>query len=457
MRKILAYDRRNANNRPYLMKLEILNPLRWKFHWQILAALFLAAISGSVLNGVDTAASAVAGGFLETCVFLGDLFMNALKMVVVPLIVSSIISGIMSLGSERDFGRMGLKTLIYYTVTGLLAICVGLIAVNTIRPGNVDLATAEKIIGQQEVSDAFIAKFEGRSSGEMVDIFKRMLPPNIFLAATDNGQLLGLICFSLLFGYFIGKLPGTQREFQKNLWESIQRVMMLITDLIIRFAPIGVFGLVTPVIARTGLEVFQPLAWFLLTVLISLGFHLFVTLGLLLKFVGKINPAKHYKAMAPVFLMAFSTASSASTLPITLETVERDAGVSNRTASFTLPLGATVNMDGTALYECVVVIFIAQFYGVVHGFEIGFAQQFTVVLLALLTSVGVAGIPSASLVAITVILGVVGLPLEAVGLVWVTDRILDMCRTSVNVFSDTCGAVIIGRTEGETGIYPETG
>lgn len=437
------------------MKSKIFNPLKWKFHWQILTALILAAFCGVLLNGVDPEHNSLAGAFLGTCKFLGDLFMNALKMVVVPLIVSSIIGGILSLGSDRNFGRMGLKTLIYYSVTGLLAIFVGLIAVNTIRPGNVDAVTAQNIIGQQEVSETFLAKFEGRNSGEMVDIFKRMLPPNIFHAATDNGQLLGLICFCLLFGYFIGKLPEQLREFQKNLWDSIQGVMMKVTDLIIRFAPIGVFGLVVPVIARTGFEVFQPLAWFVVTVLFSLGFHMFVTLGLLLRFVGKINPVKHYKAMTPVMLTAFSTASSASTLPITLETVEKEAGVSNRTASFTLPLGATVNMDGTALYECVVVIFIAQFYGVVHGFEIGFAQQFTVVLLALLTSVGVAGIPSASLVAITVILGVVGLPLEAVGLVWVTDRVLDMCRTAVNVFSDTCGAAIIGRTEGETGIYPE--
>ena len=153
--------------------------------------------------------------------------------------------------------------------------------------------------------------------------------------------------------------------------------------------------------------------------------------------------------MAPVLLTAFSTASSASTLPVTLKTEEKNAGVSNRTASFTLPLGATINMDGTALYECIVIIFIAQIYGVLQGFEIGLATQFSVVILALLTSVGVAGIPAASLVAITVILGAVGLPIEAVGLVWVTDRGLDMCRTTINVYSDTCGAVIIGKTEVE--------
>jgi Na+/H+-dicarboxylate symporter len=155
-----------------------------------------------------------------------------------------------------------------------------------------------------------------------------------------------------------------------------------------------------------------------------------------------------------VLLTAFSTASSSATLPVTLDTVQEQAGVSRRVSSFTLPLGATVNMDGTALYECVVVIFLAQIYGVLGGFELSLMQQFSVAMLALLTSVGVAGIPSASLVAIVVILGVVGLPPEAVGLVWVTDRILDMCRTAVNVFSDTCGAVIIARTEGEP-VYPD--
>ena len=218
-------------------------------------------------------------------------------------------------------------------------------------------------------------------------------------------------------------------------------------NLVIKFAPIGVFGLVMPIILQTGFELFKPLLLFFITVILALSIHFLVTLSLLLKYVGKVNPIKHIKSMAPVLFTAFSTASSASTLPVTLKTVEKNAGVSNRTASFTLPLGATINMDGTALYECIVIIFIAQIYGVLQGFEIGLATQFSVVILALLTSVGVAGIPAASLVAITVILGAVGLPIEAVGLVWVTDRVLDMCRTTINVYSDTCGAVIIGKTE----------
>jgi Na+/H+-dicarboxylate symporter len=187
-------------------------------------------------------------------------------------------------------------------------------------------------------------------------------------------------------------------------------------------------------------------------VLAALAFHFLVTLPLLLLLIGRVNPVLHYQAMAPALLTAFSTASSSATLPVTMDCVEKRAGVSNQTTSFVLPLGATVNMDGTALYECVAAMFIAQAYGV----ELGFAEQFVVVLLALLTSIGVAGIPAASLVAITIILTSVGLPVEGVGLILAVDRVLDMCRTSVNVFSDSCGAVLIGRSEGESGILEKS-
>jgi Na+/H+-dicarboxylate symporter len=202
------------------------------------------------------------------------------------------------------------------------------------------------------------------------------------------------------------------------------------------------------VVASTGFAAFAPLLAFFFTVLAALAVHFLVVLPLLLWFVGRVNPLRHYQAMAPALLTAFSTASSSATLPVSMDCVERRAGVSNRTSSFVLPLGATVNMDGTALYECVAAMFIAQAYGL----ELGFAEQFTVVLVALLTSIGVAGIPAASLVAITIILTAIGLPVEAVGLILAVDRVLDMCRTSVNIFSDSCGAVLIGRLEGEQGI-----
>lgn len=217
-----------------------------------------------------------------------------------------------------------------------------------------------------------------------------------------------------------------------------------------KFAPIGVFALVAKVVATTGVDAFRPLATFFLVVLAGLAIHTFVTLPLLLFVVGRVSPLRHYQAMMPAMLTAFSTASSSATLPLTLECVEKRAGVSNRTASFVLPLGATINMDGTALYECVAAMFIAQAYGL----EMTVTTQFIVVLLALLTSIGVAGIPAASLVAIVVILKAIGLPAEGIGLILAVDRVLDMCRTSVNIFSDSCGAVIIARLEGEKDILP---
>lgn len=429
------------------------NPLKWKLHWQIAAALLLALIVSTLLRQAPDAT-----GLTETvkdiCQFMGTLFMRALKMIVVPLIVSSIICGIMGLGSEKGFRRLGIKTLAYYFASGFVAICIGLAAVNTISPGKVDAQTAQIILQEADNSDHIMEKVAGRGAGDMAEIFMRMVPPNIVEAASSNGQLLGLIFFSLLYGYFVHKIGGKQRKVQERFWQGVQEIMLGITDLILRFAPLGVLGLVTPILIEAQLDqVLGPVLSFFFTVLIALALHMCVALPLAMYFLAKINPLEHFKAMASVILTAFSTASSSSTLPLTMETVEQKAGVSNRTASFTLPLGATVNMDGTALYECVVVIFIAQVYSSMTGVAFGFAEQFTVVVLALATSVGVAGIPAASLVAITVILGVVGLPPEAIGIVWITDRILDMCRTSVNVFSDTCGAVIIARSEGETGVY----
>lgn len=216
---------------------------------------------------------------------------------------------------------------------------------------------------------------------------------------------------------------------------------MRMTDWVMRFAPVGVFALVAKVAAGTALAALQPLLLFLLTMLLALAVHFFLVLPLLLRLLGRVDPLRHYQAMAPALLTAFSAASSSATLPLTMECMEKNAGVSNRVSSFVLPLGATVNMAGTALYECVAVLFIAQAYGV----ELSLGMQFTVVLLALLTSIGVAGILAASLVAIVIILSAVGLPAEGIGLILAVDRILDMCRTAVNVFSDSCGAVIIGR------------
>jgi Na+/H+-dicarboxylate symporter len=230
-----------------------------------------------------------------------------------------------------------------------------------------------------------------------------------------------------------------------KFWDGVFNVMMRMTEWIMKFAPIGVFGLVAAVVAESGFQAVRPLVIFALTVLAALAFHTLITLPLLMRFVGRINPWKMFPAMAPALLTAFSTASSSATLPVTMDCVEKNAGVSNKISSFVLPLGATVNMNGTALYECAAAMFLAQAYGL----DLTFGVQFSIVVIALLTSIGVAGVPSASIVAIAIILGAVGLPAEAIGVLMVFDRMLDMVRTSINVFGDSCCAIIVARLQGE--------
>lgn len=414
-------------------------------HWQILLGILLAIICG-VVTGKD--ASLFGISFYAIYSFLGTIFLNALKMIVVPLVLASIITGIAGIGGSDKLGRLGAKTIGFYALTSLLAILLGLVIVNITTPGIVDGQPAQEqlhLTSNAEELDSVIDSVEGRGGSDIADVFLRMVPTNI-VAAAANGQMLGLIFFGLLFGFFITRIDVKRGELLRDFWQGIFDVMMMITLWVMKFAPIGVFGLVAKTVAVTGFAAFQPLLIFFLTVVIALLLHAFVTLPLLLRFIGRVHPRRHIKIMTPVMLTAFSTASSSATLPLSLEAVEKDAGVSNQTTSFVLPLGATINMDGTALYECVAAMFIAQAYGL----ELSFVTQFTIVLVALLTSIGVAGIPAASLVAITVILGAIGLPLEGLGLLLVTDRILDMMRTAVNVFSDSCGAVIIARSEGET-------
>ncbi len=413
-------------------------------HWQILIALTLAVPAGFAA-GEHGAILGVT--FFSIFAFFGALFLNALKMLIVPLVVSSIVVGIAGIGSSSNLGRLGGKTLLYYFTTSLLAILIGLSVVNFISPGIDELGPVKDRLGLSADVSSITDKVAGRGTADVVDIFLRMVPTNIIAAAAD-GQMLGLIFFSLLFGFFMTRIQEAYAEAQFNVWQGIYETMMLITDWVMRFSPIGVFALVAKVVAGTGFAAFAPLAWFFGSVVLALAIHFFVGLPLLLRFVAGVNPLRHYRAMAPALLTSFSTASSSATLPITMECVEKNAGVSNRTSSFVLPLGATVNMDGTALYECVAAMFIAQAYGL----ELTFATQFIVVLTALLTSIGVAGIPAASLVAISIILGAIGLPLEGIGLILAVDRILDMLRTATNVFSDSCGAVIIGRLQGEEGI-----
>lgn len=395
-------------------------------HIQILIALILG-----------TAFGFLGSSWVGYVAWVGDLFLRALKMVVIPLVFSSIVTGVAGVSSS-NLGKLGGKTMLYYLVTSLFAIVTGLLVVNLIQPGiGADLGLAESVEGLTEAKENF--------GSTLLNI----IPTNIF-EALSTGKMLSIIFFAILFGVFLTKIE-TEKFYLKSLMSELFEVMMKITNLIIRFTPIGVFAIVAKVVADalergTLSEIAGRLGLYALAVLLGLIIHSFVWLPIFIKVVGKVNPIKHFRVMLTPLLNAFSTASSSATLPLTLNAIENKAGVSNRVTSFTLPLGATVNMDGTALYECVAAMFIAQAYGV----ELGVLEQFIVVATALLASIGAAGIPMAGLVMMSVILTAVGLPLEGVGLILAVDRILDMCRTAVNVWSDSCGAVIIAKTEGET-------
>lgn len=421
--------------------------IRLQLHWQILIAIGLAIIVGLGTKMLSQHNPDAASPFLATYAFVGTLFLNALKMIIVPLILSSIISGISTLGSGNDLRRLGGKTLTFYMASSLFAILMGLLLVNLIQPGVINGEPAGErlnLSSPEQLGDK-LNSIEGRGTGDVAAVFHRMLPPNIVKAAAD-GQMLGLICFGLLFGFFMSRIESPMRDTLANFWQGVFDTMMGVTLFIMKFTPIGVFALVAGTVASTGFKAFGPLLTFFFTVVFALAAHTFITLPLILKFLARVNPVGQYRGMTPALLTAFSTASSSGTLPITMECMEKNIGLSNRTVSFVLPLGATINMDGTALYECVAAMFIAQAYGL----DLTLATQFTIVTIALLTSIGVAGIPSASLVAIAVILGAIGLPLEGIGMLLVTDRILDMMRTAVNVFSDSCCATYVARSEGET-------
>jgi Na+/H+-dicarboxylate symporter len=398
-----------------------------KLHWQILIALVLSVIFGLLFPKAVPYVS-----------WMGTIFLNALKMIIIPLILSSIVSGVANIGGASDFGRLGFKTLGYYVLTSLLAIVTGLVFVNIFQPGvGVDLGLTQTVEGLAKAKDSF--------GGTLMKI----IPKNIFEAFT-TGNMLGIIFFAMLLGFFITKVESKYSALLTDFFNAFFEVMMKITMFIIKFTPLGIFGIVSKVVADQASrgnmgDLISGLGLYMLTVILALVTHAFLTLPALMKFIAKINPLKHARNMATPLLTAFSTASSSATLPLTMEAVEHKSGVSNKITSFVLPLGATVNMDGTALYELVAAIFIAQAYGL----DIPIIQQFLMVLAALLASIGAAGIPMAGLVMITVVLSVVGLPLEGVGLILAVDRILDMMRTTVNVWSDSTCAVIIAKSEGE--------
>lgn len=412
---------------------------RLALHWQILIAIAAGALAGLWLSHAALPAD---HALLVTLKLVGTLFMNALKLLVVPLVASSIIVGIGGLGDE--IGRMGARTFAYYLASSVAAVSIGVACVNLLAPGIVDGAPLGSVLALPADTAGTLAKVQDKSLGDVLGLFTSLLPPNLVAAAAE-GNMLGIIAFSLLYGFFMGRLPAELRQPQQAFWQGTQQVMVAITHFLLRFAPAGVFALIATTLASTGFAALLPMLWFFLTVLLALALHMFGAISFFLWRFAGVSPWRHLRAMVPALLTAFSTASSTATLPVTLRALRERAGVSERVSGMSAPLGASMNMDGTALYECAAALFLAQAYGL----ELSLVQQLTVVLIALLTGFGMAGIPAASLVAIAVILGAIGLPLEALGLLLITDRLLDMCRTAVNVYSDSVAAVFVARREGE--------
>ena len=397
-------------------------------HWQILIALIAGTLFAVYLPDQTVWIS-----------WMGDLFLKLLKMVIIPLIVSSIITGIAGIGTPESLGRLGLKTVGFYFFTSFLAIILGLTLVNLIKPGvGADLSFA---VTMETLTAA------DQSLGQLLI---GAIPENIFKSLSE-GNMLPVIFFSMVFGYFANLTSSAHQQVIHRFFNSVFEVMMKITMAVIRLTPLGVFAIIATVISRYSgdanslTQIFSRMGLYMLTVLMALFIHAFFTLHLVIWIFNRINPLRHFKNMSIPLLTAFSTSSSSATLPLTMEAVEYKDGVSPRISSFTLPLGATINMNGTALYECIAAIFIAQAYGI----DLTIGQQFIVVITALLAAVGSAGIPMAGLVMMAIVLKAVGLPLEGIGLVLAVDRILDMFRTAVNVYGDTCAAAVIAKSEGE--------
>lgn len=375
----------------------------------------------------------IGGDILPIADPLAEIFLRLLRMAIMPLIITSIISGVVSVGSAAGLGRLSIKTFAYYMLSSLMAILTGLVLVNIFKPG----------VGAEIGLELSPEKIPAAEQG-LGELLINLIPENPF-AAMAKGDVLPIIFFSILFGFFVTRLSERPRAQLADFFHAAFEAMMKLTLFVVWSAPLGVFGIISRIVAQTGFDAFKSLGFYFMVVLLGLAVHASVNLPLLLSLVARVNPIKHYKGMPSALVMAFSTCSTIVTLPLTMKAVTGNSKVSEKVSNFVLPIGATVNMDGTALYECVATIFIAQ----VYGFDLSFGAQVIVVITALLASIGAASVPMSGMVMMSIILKAVGLPLEGVAVILAVDRILDMFRTTVNVLSDSCGSVIVARLEGE--------
>ena len=424
-------------------------------HWQIIIGLVLGLIYGLI------AANASWQDFTADWIApWGKIFINMLKMIAVPLVLVSLISGISGLKDIAQLSSMGGKTIGIYLATTVLAISIGLLAVNIIKPGDsFSDEVKEQMVAQNEakVKDTEQKVNAQKESGPL-QFLEDMVPANIFYSSADNRNMLQVIFFALLFGISLIMVPDSSKVEQiKKFFDGTNEVILKMVDVIMLFAPIGVFALLGNIMVELAgedptdaLEILKGLAVYSLTVLLGLALMVVVIYPLVLKLIAGYSFKRFLEGIAPAQLLAFSTSSSAATLPLTMERCEEKLGVSKKVASFVLPLGATINMDGTSCYQAVAAVFIAQ----VYGMDLGISEQLTIVLTATLASIGSAAVPGAGIIMLAIVLGSVGVPLEGISLIFAVDRPLDMCRTVVNVTGDAMVATTVAFTENELIAHP---
>lgn len=376
---------------------------------------------------------------------VGDIFIRLLTMIAVPLVLASLIVGAASLSDLKHIAKIGGKTLGFYALTALIAITIGLVCANVIQPGKfMPEETKARLL--ETFQDDAQSKIDQNVSMNIVDFIVNIVPRNPFKAIAD-GDFLQIVFFAILFGIFLSQIKTDKSKTVIDFFDGISNAMIMLVEKIMYVAPIAVFTLMSATVAEFGFNILQTLLLYSLTVIIGLTILTFVEYPVLLKIFTKVNVFNFFKVQRPVIAVAFSTSSSAATLPVTMDICEKKLGVPNRIASFVLPLGTTVNMDGTALYQAVAAMFIAQ----VYGFDLNLTQQLTIVFTAALAAIGTAPVPGIGLIMLIIVLKSVGIPEEGIALIIGVDRILDMCRTVPNVIADSLACVVIASSEGELG------
>ncbi|MDR9387958.1 MAG: dicarboxylate/amino acid:cation symporter [Balneolaceae bacterium] len=422
-----------------------MTPWYKQLHWQIVIGLIL---------GLGWGLLSSASGFNEfTTDFIkpfGTIFINLLKLIAIPLVLASLVVGVTSLNDTAKLSRMGGKTVLVYMFTTVFAITIGLVAVNLIQPGtSLPEETKQSLIESYEPVEA--NPTEQLDQGPL-DFFVRIVPTNAFDAFADNANMLQVVFVALLLGIGLMYIPAQRGEVLINVFGSLNDAVVKIVDLIMKTAPVGVFALMAGVIVdlagddlSRALELLVALGWYSATVLLGLFIHIMVVYGALIKFVGKMSLRRFFLGMRPAMLLGFSTSSSSATLPVTMDRVKNHVGVDDEVASFVLPIGATINMDGTSLYQAVAAVFIAQ----ALGLDLSIAQQLTIVLTATLASIGTAGVPGAGIIMLVIVLQAIQVPVEGIALILGVDRILDMFRTTMNISGDATTSVVVASMEGK--------